>query len=121
MEKIKDLPKDIHKVIDSTGVGDVLLEQLYQVTENISGFKFTSESKPKLIYNLIKDVEKGRVKYLPQVAEEMYVFEYKYTSNGHIKFDARPGFHDDCIIALALANEHKNMSEVYQDWKLYFV
>jgi len=121
MEKIKELPKDIHKVIDSTGVGDVLLEQLYQVTENISGFKFTSESKPKLIYNLIKDVEKGRVKYLPQVAEEMYVFEYKYTSNGHIKFDARPGFHDDCIIALALANEHKNMSEVYQDWKLYFV
>lgn len=121
MDRIKNLPQGILKVIDSTGVGDVLLEQLYQATNNIIGFKFTTESKPKIMYELVKSVEEGRLKYPESIAEEMYVFEYKYTSTGHIKFEAKSGYHDDSICALALANHHLNQTLLYSEWKLHII
>lgn len=120
-DKIKNLPGGILKVIDSTGVGDVLVEQLANTTQNIRGFKFTSESKPKLIYQLIKDIQAGKLKYNQITADELHVFQYSYSSTGHIKFEAMPGFHDDCVIALSLANAHRSEVVAAQSFQLYFV
>lgn len=117
--KIKDLPQDTYKVMDSTGVGDVLFEQLMDVPK-LSGFKFTTESKPKIIYELINGVEKGLVKINEDVANEMHTFIYKYSSTGHIKFEAQSGFHDDGIMALAIAYNHLKEVESFKDWKLFF-
>jgi hypothetical protein len=35
---------------------------------------------------------------------EMKRYEYVITANGHISYNAPSGYHDDCVIALALAN-----------------
>jgi hypothetical protein len=35
---------------------------------------------------------------------EMKRYEYVITANGHISYNAPAGYHDDCVIALALAN-----------------
>jgi len=106
-------------VIDSTGVGDVIFESLSLDVPNIEGFKFTGESKPKIIYELIKDVEKGECKYNQTTADEMHVFEFKYTSTGHIKFEAASGFHDDTIAAIAMANHYRKYFTQITNWKLY--
>lgn len=120
-QKIKDLPDGILKVMDSTGVGDVLLEQIIDTTPNLIGFKFTMESKPKIIYELINAVEKGQVKYNQQTADEMFVYIYKYSSTGHIKFEAQAGYNDDTVASLAIAYHHMSQAEANKDWKLFFV
>lgn len=117
--RIIELPSNILKVIDATGVGDVVFENLQMTCHNIEGFKFTAESKPKIIYELIKDVEQGNVKFNQITADEMNVYEYKYTSTGHITFNAQSGFNDDTIAALALANHHKAQALHNSNWKLY--
>lgn len=116
--KIRRLPSNIMKVMDSTGVGDVIFEELQLDVPNLQGFKFTTQSKPKLIYELIKDVEKGNVKYNQITADEMSVFEYKYSPSGHIKFEAAAGYHDDCIASLALANKYRKEFKQVNNWKL---
>lgn len=117
--KIERLPKNVLKVVDSTGVGDVVYENLQMTCSNIIGFKFTSDSKQKIIYQLIKDVEQGNVKFNDITAEEMNVFEYSYSSTGHLKFEAQKGFHDDCVISLALANHHRSQAVGLKNWKLH--
>lgn len=118
--RIEALPADILKVIDSTGVGDVLYEQLQATCSNITGFRFTSTSKPEIMYSLIKAIEEGLLKYPEEVANELHTLEYKYSSTGHLSFQAQAGFKDDAVMSLAMAyNELKNVT-YNTDWKLYF-
>jgi len=103
-ERIKALPRSVKKHIDSTGVGDVIVEELRSEIPNIIGFKFTAQSKPQLIMSLIKAIEMGDVKYIDDVVDELMVFEYKISTSGAIKYEAQSSFHDDKVISLALAN-----------------
>jgi phage FluMu gp28-like protein len=119
MDRIRALPAYTTKVMDATGVGDVLFEQLSLEVPNLISFKFTTESKPRIIYQLIKDVEAGNLKYNQTIADEMGTLEYKYTSTGHIKFEAASGYNDDCVMALALANSQKRYTKKIEGWKLY--
>jgi len=36
---------------------------------------------------------------------ELKRYEYVISSTGHISYNAPSGYHDDCVIALALANQ----------------
>lgn len=94
-------------VLDSTGVGSVILERAQQEIYNVYGFQFTSESKPKIIHSLIKAIETGSIKVNEETAREMHTFIYKYTASGHLQYMAASGYHDDCIMALAMANHFK--------------
>lgn len=120
IDRISLLDKSIPKVVDSTGVGDVVFAELQQRTENIQGFKFTSSSKPMIIKQLINDVQKGNVQYNDKTAEEMAVFQYHTTSTGYIKYEAQKGFHDDIVCALAIANHYKYQAYNNQNWKLHY-
>jgi len=89
-------------VIDSTGVGDPILELLQDI--GAEGYVFTSKSKVQLIQRLQACLENGEVKYpyIEELIKELQFFEYQLTRAG-VKMEARSGFHDDCVIALALA------------------
>jgi len=39
------------------------------------------------------------------IVNELEVFEYQFTANG-VKYSAPSGFHDDCVMALALAYQN---------------
>lgn len=106
-EKIKALPSNVLKVMDSTGMGDPILEELAMTVPNMQGFTFTSTSKPQLMIDLIKNVEQGTIKYNEYTASEMHNFEYKYSSTGHISYAASKNFKDDAIMALAIALKFK--------------
>lgn len=118
-ERIRQLPGNILKVMDSTGAGSVMYEQLQLECQNIIGYTFTNSSKTNLIHQLILDVERGAVKFNEETASEMHVFEYKYSSSGVLTYNAQSGFHDDTVIALALANMYKTQAVHTSNWKLY--
>lgn len=100
--KIRNLPK-AEMLIDSTGVGDPIVEQLQREGLNVEAFKFTSQSKQDLMLGLQVAIHQERIHY-PEghIKEELEIFEYQYSSHG-VKYSAPTGFHDDCVMALALA------------------
>lgn len=102
----------IHKVtglvpalVDQTGVGDPITEQLQAKGGNYTGFTFTPKSRQQILESLALKIT-GHEIYFPEfVAEELDSFEYVYTPTG-VKYAAPEGMHDDCVMALAMANHH---------------
>jgi phage FluMu gp28-like protein len=92
-------------LIDSTGVGDAIVEDMQKSFQKMTGFKFSSNSKQQLMEGLASSIHKREVSVLSGVMQdEMEIFEYRYTSTG-VKYTAPDGFHDDTVIALALADK----------------
>lgn len=108
---IETVPKNDPVVIDSTGVGDAIVEDLQKHFNSMHGFKYTSKSKQQLMESLASSIHKGDIGFPGgPIKDELDMFEYVFTSTG-VKYSAPQGFHDDCVNALALANkcriEHK--------------
>lgn len=102
---IKNLPP-APMLIDQTGVGDPIVERLQHQIPYVTGFKFSASSKQNLMKGLVADLHQGNIKYPDGViVDELKSFEYEYTSTG-VKYTAPSGFHDDCVMALALAAKH---------------
>ena len=90
-------------LVDSTGVGDPIVEELERELNNIEGYKFTSQSKQQLMEGLASAIQQGKIYFdNPILIEELESFEYEYTRGG-VKYSAPSNSHDDCVCALALA------------------
>jgi hypothetical protein len=104
-------------LIDSTGVGDAIVEDLQREIPNMKGFKFTSHTKQQLIEGLVQAVQQRKVTY-PEgvIVNELDVFEYTYSPYG-VRYSAPAGYHDDCVVSLALAykclNENATAGSYY--------
>lgn len=98
-------------LVDSTGVGDPIVEEMQRANGLIEGFHFTSNSKQQIMEGLASALQNGYISILEGVMQdEMESFEFEYSRNG-VKYSAPDGLHDDCVCALALANEKfKNKS-----------
>lgn len=99
-------------MIDSTGPGDPVFEQLAKGRSNFVGYKFTSASKQQLMEGLALYIQeraaaKDRSIFAgPEdvVLNELEAFEFVYTKTG-VRYSAPEGMHDDTVCALALAVE----------------
>ena len=116
-ETILRLPKNLPIVIDSTGVGDAIVEDLQKKFNQMHGFKFTATSKQQLLEGLSSAIQTKAISYPDgPIKQELEVFEYTFTPTG-VRYSAPQGFHDDCVIALALANkcrvEHKQVGKYH--------
>jgi len=114
-------------ILDATGVGDPIYDDLKRVYADIEGFKLTSASKTTLIQRLIVAVEQRKVSWpgpgRPVGSEQLAVgswdiltaelkrYEYAISPSGGITYNAPSGYHDDCVMALALANHGRWESE----------
>jgi len=115
--RIEDLVGHTPALVDSTGVGDPILEALQrpyaQATgtrpgatalaagrPNYEGFKFTAPSKQQLMEGLAAAIQQGAVGY-PEgvIVDELDTFEYAYTRTG-VRYSAPEGLHDDTVCAL---------------------
>lgn len=96
-------------VVDSTGVGDPIVERLQREGGgNYEGYKFTAATKQMLMEGLAVAIQQGEVHYPDGViVNELESFEYEYTRTG-VRYSAPEGQHDDCVMALALAVFAKN-------------
>jgi len=107
-ETILLIDKNKPIVIDSTGVGDSITEDLQRYFNSMFGFKYTSTSKQQLMEMLSSAIQKGEIGFPDgMIKEELDIFEYQFTNTG-VRYSAPQGFHDDCVNALALALKCKN-------------
>lgn len=108
-ETIKRLPK-VPILIDSTGVGDAIVEDLMRDNVPLTGFKFTAQSKQQLMENLATAIQQNRIRFPDNIIkDELKVFEYTFTKTG-VRYEAPSGFHDDCVMSLGLAWSHYSIN-----------
>ena len=92
-------------LVDSTGVGDAVLEALQRRGEGalFEGFKFTAPAKQQLMEGLALAIQQRQIRF-PEgfIVQELETFEYEYTRTG-VRYAAPAGLHDDAVCALALA------------------
>lgn len=92
-------------LIDSTGLGDPVFDEMRHEGVQVKGYKITQPSKEDLIENLVIGLENGEISYpnIPILLTELDLFGYTKTPSGNQRYSSPEGFHDDCVIALALA------------------
>lgn len=97
--------EDTPTLVDSTGVGDPVLEELQVDHGNFSGYTFGSVSKQRLMEGLAVSIQSHEITFPEgQIKNELLSFEYVVTRTG-IRYAAMEGYNDDCVCALALARQ----------------
>ena len=101
-EMVVDLPRGV-VVIDSTGVGDPISEDVIRSRPDVERFIFTQRSKQQIMEGLALAIQK-RLIHFPDgiIRDQLESFEYNYTIRG-VSYSAPSGEHDDAVCALALA------------------
>jgi len=105
--RLHSLVKGVPALVDSTGVGDPVVEALQKHADSrFEGFKFTQQSKQQLMEGLAVSIQQQQLRY-PEgaIVQELGSFGYAYTRTG-VQYAAPEGLHDDCVCALALAVRH---------------
>jgi hypothetical protein len=93
-------------VLIETNFNDMFTERAQrQVGYNVRGFHTTEQSKRNLIDALAIGIEQHEVTYpeIPQLVNELEAYEYIQHGSGKVRMSAPSGYHDDCVISLALA------------------
>ncbi len=104
-------------LIDSTGVGSPIHDDLVRLGINVHPYQFTATTKKDLIDNLSHLIDTGEVwfpgdpkngTFAPEyrvLQTELEQFTYEIGDTGNIRYGAPEGenFHDDAVIACALA------------------
>ncbi len=87
--------------LDATGVGDPISERINACVP----FVFSQKSKSELLHNLLLNFEQRKLQ-LPAsntiLRDELRFFRRIQSGSG-FKLEAQEGYHDDCVMALALA------------------
>jgi hypothetical protein len=95
-------------LVDSTGVGDPIVERLQKHNRRFEGYLFSAPSKQRLMEGLAVAIQRREVTFPSgPISAELEAFEYVYTRTG-VHYSAPEGMHDDCVCALALAVQAKN-------------
>ncbi len=94
-------------LMDATGVGKPVYDTLLEDHNlPVQPFVFSSKSKPELVADLVRDIEKT-LWTLPVedtvLRQELKAFRRVVTPSGNIRYRAPMNYHDDCVMALGLA------------------
>jgi hypothetical protein len=113
---VASLPK-LPMKIDSTGVGDPVVQEVQLQQPQAEGFKFNPTSKQQLMESLALGIQQRKLTFPGDmngvsdtltvndpmnIQSELESFEYVHTRTG-VRYSAPEGLHDDCVCALALA------------------
>jgi len=115
IRRILALTGETPALVDSTGVGDPVLEQLQRAPDTaFEGFKFTSQSKQQLMEGLAVAIQQRAIRFPDgTLRQQLDNFEYQYHRTG-VSYSAPEGFHDDAVCALALAVAHYQAKVVHR-------
>ena len=97
-------------LVDSTGVGDPILDDLQKRGgANFEGYHFNQSSKQKLMEGLAVAIQARMVTFPGGVIDkELLQYEYEFTRTG-VHYTCPAGYYDDCVCALALAQMCRGM------------
>lgn len=93
-------------MLDSTGVGEPIFDQLARMNVPVQPIHLTNELKKQIIEKLSTWIELRlfRMLYIEDAINELTSFTYDISDKtGRIFYNAPVGFHDDIVIAHALA------------------
>lgn len=91
-------------LVDSTGVGDPIVEDLVRMGLPVDGFRFDGTSRQQLLEGLRAEIHRGTISFPDgQTVRELESFGIRVTSRGGVSYRCADGLHDDCVMALALA------------------
>ena len=98
-------------LVDSTGVGDPLVEAMQRGGMRVEGYRFSDSSKQQLMEGLMMAIQERKVRFPPgPILQELESFEYEYRTRGGgfqgVRYSAPEGMHDDCAVALSLVVAH---------------
>lgn len=92
-------------ILDATGLGDPICDDLIRDQVPVTPFKITNESKKEMIEKLSIYIEQKRIRMLDieETFREFSIFTYDMSPSGRIRYNAPEGMHDDIVISHALA------------------
>lgn len=94
-------------LMDSTGGGDPIYDFMSREIGRggVEGYVFTKTSKADLVNELAVGVDGGLLSYpdIPVLMNELEIFEMQRSEAGTVRYSAPEGYHDDCVMAVALA------------------
>ncbi|MCR4399113.1 MAG: terminase family protein, partial [Firmicutes bacterium] len=66
-------------LLDSTGVGDPVFDDLRRSGVRVEGYHFTNESKARIVEHLAMQIEQAKIVYpaIPELLNELEAFEYE--------------------------------------------
>ena len=95
--------------VEVNSIGDVLFEQIKKQYASVQPFITNNDTKQNMIEDLIMGMNESKIMLpSPELNSDLYkelsVFTYEYSPRTRkVKYGAPSGFHDDCVISLALA------------------
>ena len=90
-------------VMDSTGIGDVIFDDLEEEGLDIIPIKFSNDWKGKAVNLLSADIERGNAFLLEEQEAEFQIYTYTISeSTGRFKYSAPDSGHDDEVSAKLL-------------------
>jgi hypothetical protein len=90
-------------LLDSTGIGDVIHDDLTEEELDVIPIKFTNQWKEAAVKLLAADLEQRRAHIIEEQRQEFESYEYSVTDAGRYKFEAATG-HDDEVSAKLLGH-----------------
>lgn len=98
---------DAPLLIDATGVGDPIVEDLEKRCIGVIPYKFSGNTLKKQVIEGLQVAFQNRDIFIPRdkvLLGELGAYSYeRLPKSGLFRYGAPPGFHDDCVTALALA------------------
>lgn len=90
--------------VDSTGVGDPIVEDLKRLVPSVEAFHFNETSRAQLLNNLQVLLEQDKLKIPndPELIDELQSMQYELVGQ-KVKMRVPEGLHDDRIMSLGLA------------------
>ena len=103
-DRMKQIIGNTPALVDQTGVGSPIVEQIARVCPMVEGFSFTNTSKQQIMEGLQFAFHRREIRITDDTVliSELEGFGYEYRL-GRIFFGAEGTDHDDCVCALALA------------------
>jgi hypothetical protein len=98
-------------VIELNGPGEAFCDLFNEMlrdnrlSHNVEGIYTTTKSKDEMVSALVVAFEAGRITILdePVLVSEFEVYTAKRLESGRDRYGAPEGYHDDCVLACALA------------------
>lgn len=89
-------------LVDSTGAGDVVVDDLEDDGLDVIGIKFSQAWKTAAVKLLAADLERGQAVIMEESVHEFESYEYSITPNGNYTFQAAGAGNDDYVAAKLL-------------------
>lgn len=102
--------------VDTTGLGDVIYDDLDEAGYDVEPIVFTNAWKYKAVKLLGADIEQRKAILLEDQLPEFEAFEYSITPSGNMTYQAPEGGHDDEVTATLIEHwvrKHSSPGEVY--------